>query len=91
MLRIVCPVCGPRAEVEFRFGGESFVQRPPLDCSDEVWAAYLYERSNPKGLLAERWLHVHGCGLWFNLLRSTATHEIKASWGMAEPMPEAPE
>lgn len=74
MLRIECPWCGPRDEVEFRFGGEAHVVRPGFDCSDAEWADYLFARANPRGPSDERWLHVHGCRRWFNLQRDTASH-----------------
>jgi heterotetrameric sarcosine oxidase delta subunit len=79
MLLIPCPFCGPRDEVEFRYGGEAGIVRPkdPDALSDAEWAEYLYMRRNPKGLLEERWFHVHGCRRWFTLRRSTVTHEIE--------------
>jgi len=89
MLLIHCPFCGPRAEIEFRCGGESHIQRPALGCTDAEWAAYLFHRENPKGLHAERWHHRAGCGMWFNVLRSTVTHEIHASYAMTDPKPES--
>lgn len=87
MMRLTCPLCGPRAENEFHCGGTTGIARPPLDCSDETWGAYLYFRDNPKGEHAERWRHTYGCGLWFNVLRHTVTHEVKAVYGITEPRP----
>jgi sarcosine oxidase subunit delta len=87
MLQIHCPYCGLRDEIEFRFGGPSHVTRPPLDCDDPTWGAYLFERENPKGLHYERWLHNDGCGRWFNLVRDTVTHEIRAVYLMGDPRP----
>jgi sarcosine oxidase subunit delta len=90
MLLIACPYCGPRAELEFRWGGDAHVVRPDPGCDDATWAAYLFQRRNPKGLSLERWLHVAGCRQWFNLARDTVTHEIKAVYPMgAPPPPEA--
>ncbi|MCX7176695.1 MAG: sarcosine oxidase subunit delta [Proteobacteria bacterium] len=92
MMTIACPWCGARPENEFHCGGTSHIQRPPLDCSDATWGDYLFVRANPCGLHAERWRHSYGCGQWFNLLRDTGTHEIKAVYAMTAPMPEpAPE
>ena len=90
MLKIECPWCGPRAEVEFRCGGESHIARPgPAETvSDETWADYLFYRNNPKGVQFERWLHRHGCGQWFNVARDTVTHEIKAVYKMTDPKPD---
>ena len=89
MLLISCPWCGPRDEVEFRYGGEAHIERPPepeaLD--DRAWAEYLFVRGNPKGTLAERWVHAHGCRRWFNLLRDTVSHGILAAYRIGEPPP----
>ncbi len=41
MLRLSCPWCGTRDELEFSFGGESHVTRPTLDAGDVEWSDYL--------------------------------------------------
>ena len=89
MLKIDCPWCGSRSEVEFHCGGQSHIQRPgpPEAVSDEQWADYLFYRNNPKGVEYERWLHRYGCGRWFNIARDTVTHEIKAVYKMTDPRP----
>ena len=86
---IPCPWCGPREESEFACGGESHILRPadPAAATDAEWADYLYLRTNPKGWHRERWVHRHGCRRWFNLLRHTVSHEIKAVYRMDEPPP----
>ena len=84
MLRIPCPYCGPRDELEFHYGGPSHVARPELTASDREWGRYLYFRKNPKGPYRERWLHTAGCGRWFNVLRNTLTHEIQRVYLMGE-------
>jgi sarcosine oxidase, subunit delta len=91
MLLIACPWCGPRAEIEFVWGGEAHLVRPepPQDVSDAAWGAYLYVRNNVQGPHAERWRHAHGCGQWFNLIRDTATHQILAVYRMDEAPPAA--
>jgi heterotetrameric sarcosine oxidase delta subunit len=88
MLRIPCPFCGTRDETEFRFGGESHVQRPGLEVSDAEWADYLFNRDNPKGLHSERWFHTYGCRQWFNVVRDTVTHEIHAVYEMGAAKPD---
>ncbi len=88
MLRIPCPYCGKRDESEFRFGGESHVERPGLEVSDAEWADYLFNRKNPKGLHYERWCHTYGCSQWFNVVRDTLTHEIYAVYQMSEVKPD---
>jgi sarcosine oxidase subunit delta len=89
MLLIPCPNCGPRAEIEFRCGGESHIQRPgPYnEVSDEAWADYLFMRKNPKAEHCERWLHAAGCRQWFNVARDTVSHAILAVYPMGETRP----
>lgn len=77
MLRIPCPWCGLRDEVEFVHGGEAGRARPKLDVDDHAWARYLYFRRNPAGPLAELWYHAYGCGQWFTVTRDTVTHAIE--------------
>jgi sarcosine oxidase, subunit delta len=90
MLLIDCPHCGPRPEIEFHYDGEAHIARPPdpSGLSDAQWADYLYRRSNPRGLHAERWRHLHGCGRFFNALRDTTTDRIAATYpaGTAKPV-----
>jgi sarcosine oxidase subunit delta len=90
MLQIPCPYCGVRDEEEFRFGGESHVVRPTPEATDAMWADYLFNRTNPKGLHHERWLHAYGCGRWFNLVRDTVTHDVVRAYGMGEAKPMLP-
>jgi sarcosine oxidase subunit delta len=80
MLLIPCPRCGPRAEIEFRHGGEAHLIRPE-DPSDAEWADFLYNRTNPKGIHNERWRHVYGCGRFFNCVRDTVTDRIVTTSG----------
>ena len=94
MLRISCPYCGVRDQVEFRSGGEAAVRRPalPATVSDAQWADYLFYRANPRGPQMERWFHEYGCRQWFLLQRDTLTHAVLGSWPMrAGPAAEAPE
>jgi heterotetrameric sarcosine oxidase delta subunit len=78
MLLISCPFCGPRDEIEFRYGGAAHVSYPadPDALSDEEWAEFLFVRANPRGGFRERWCHTAGCRRWFNAERDTVTHEI---------------
>jgi len=81
MMLIKCPWCGPRAQDEFICGGEADIVRPvqPELQSDTDWANYLFIRENPRGIHRERWLHLHGCGQWFLIVRHTVTHNIERS------------
>ena len=93
MLLIDCPHCGPRAEIEFRCGGESHIQRPGphTEVLDAEWADYLFYRDNPKGEHRERWFHAAGCRRWFNVARDTVTHHIRAAYAMTEACPPTEE
>ena len=82
MLLIKCPFCGERDESEFSFGGEGGISRPldPDALSDEQWADYLFNRTNPHGPHDELWNHAQGCRRWFNVERDTVTYKILAAW-----------
>ncbi len=84
MLLIDCPHCGPRAEIEFRYGGEAHMVRPKPDCDEATWAAYLYLRDNVRGEHAERWRHVHGCGQFFNATRDTRSDRMLRTYPAGE-------
>ncbi len=90
MLLIPCPWCGSRPENEFHYGGEAHVGRPvdPSVTSDAEWAEFLYNRTNPRGVHAERWRHQHGCGRFFNCVRDTMTDRIVSTYKPSEPRPE---
>ena len=91
MLLIRCPYCEmDRPELEFRYGGEAHVARPvdPPSHDDSQWSAFLYFRANPKGLHAERWRHVSGCGRFFNCLRDTISDRIITTYKAGEPRPD---
>jgi sarcosine oxidase subunit delta len=92
MLLLRCPYCGPRPEIEFRYGGEAHIARPadPSKVDDAAWAEYLFTRSNAKGVHAERWIHAHGCQRWFNALRDTVSDKILQTYKMGEPRPDRP-
>ena len=81
MLRLRCPVCGVEGEeTEFHPGGEAHLRREGPGSSDDAFAAYLFERRNPKGVHFERWRHGYGCGKWFHVARCTATLEVFAEY-----------
>jgi sarcosine oxidase subunit delta len=89
MLRIACPHCGVRDEVEFRYKGEAVV-RPAADAGEAAFAAYVYERANPAGWHVEWWLHHAGCRRVLKIVRHSVTHEI--AWvGGAQDAPVMPE
>ena len=79
MFVIHCPYCGElRDEQEYRCAGEAFIQRPRLDCTDEQWGDYVFNRTNPKGRVLEQWAHSAGCRKLFVIERNNVTNEIYA-------------
>ena len=88
MLLITCPWCGPRAHVEFTYGGDATKVRTaePEAASDEAWHDCVYLRENPAGPHAELWHHNHGCRMWVQVLRDTLTHEILATAAPGAPL-----
>ena len=89
MLKIPCPWCGERDELEFSYGGQAHIAYPrePHGLSDEQWAQYLFMRDNPKGVMRERWVHTQGCRRWFNVARNTVTNAIANVYKPSEPLP----
>lgn len=89
MLQIPCPWCGPRAEIEFTYGGEGGIARPlgPDAMTDAEWGDYVFMRKNTKGLHHEQWRHSSGCGRWFNALRDTVSYRFEAAWKIGEATP----
>ncbi len=93
MLLIRCPYCGERPELEFHCGGEAHIARPddPMAMAEQDWAEFLYYRDNTKGVLAERWNHLHGCQRWFNALRDSVSDRILQTYEMGRPRPDLAE
>jgi sarcosine oxidase subunit delta len=90
MLLIPCPHCGDRPEIEFRYAGQAHINRAerPAELDDDQWVAFLYHRTNPRGLHFERWRHVFGCARFFNCVRDTLSDEIVATYKAGEPQPD---
>ena len=84
MLRIPCPWCGVRDEIEFRYRGDASRTRPPADAGVAAFGAYVYERDNPCDWHAEWWLHTSGCRRLLKVVRHTLTHEIRSVHDAAE-------
>ena len=91
MLIIRCPYCeANRPEPEFRHAGAAHIARPldPSATTNAEWAEFLYHRDNPRGTVAERWRHIHGCGRFFNALRDTVSDRILATYRAGEARPD---
>ena len=80
-MRLSCPHCGSRDEIEFTWGGEAHRARPDPACNDQTWTDYLHMRANPRGVHQERWCHTYGCGQWFHVARDTVTHRVVRVYG----------
>ncbi len=91
MLLIHCPYCEEeRPELEFRNGGEAHIARSNdmAGESDEAFEAFFFIRTNPKGLVYERWRHIHGCGRFFNAVRDSVTDKFLTVYKAGEPRPD---
>jgi sarcosine oxidase subunit delta len=93
MLHIRCPYCEEeRPELEFRNAGEAHIVRSAelAGVSDEDFEGFFFIRSNPKGIIYERWRHIHGCGRFFNAVRDTVTDKFVTTYKAGEPRPVLP-
>lgn len=82
---LACPLCGPRDVYEFRFGGE-IQKRPAPGSSPEIWADYLYARTNVDGVERAWWFHRSGCRRWFQAERDTHDNRvIQSAWTLPQP------
>jgi sarcosine oxidase subunit delta len=91
MLLIYCPYCQEeRSELEFRNAGDAHIARPQniSAISDEEFESYFFLRDNPKGLIFERWRHMHGCGRFFNAARDTVSDKFLTTYKAGEPKPD---
>ena len=91
MLLIRCPYCeAERPEVEFAYAGQAHIARPqnPSATTDEEWREFLYIHTNPRGIHAERWRHIHGCGRFFNAVRDTVTDKFVVTYRAGQPRPD---
>ena len=79
-----------RPELEFAYAGEAHIARPadPSAMTDEEWRDFLFIRSNPRGLHAERWRHSHGCARFFNAVRETVSDRFLHTYKAGEPRPD---
>ena len=90
MLLLTCPNCGADcAETELAPGGEAHRKRFGPESTDAEFAAYLFDRRNPKGVHFERWRHAYGCGKWFHAARCTATLEVFGTYSAQTTEPPA--
>jgi len=90
MLLIRCPYCEEeRPELEFRNAGEAHIARSANMAgeSDEDFEAFFFIRSNPKGIIYERWRHIHGCARFFNAVRDTVTDKFLMTYEAGKPKP----
>jgi sarcosine oxidase, subunit delta len=69
--------------------GQAHVARSPdiANESDENFEKFLYIRDNPKGVIYERWRHVHGCARFFNAVRNTVSDKFVMVYRAGEKRP----
>lgn len=91
MLRIPCPWCGVRDEIEFRYKGDATRKRPAADAGLAAFTDFTYLRANPRGWHLEWWLHVGGCRKLLKVVRHTVSHDIHAVGGPHDLLPLPPE
>lgn len=77
---IVCPFCGPRAQIEFRYHCDVEALPAAWEGEDEeqLHRRLLY-RTNDIGFHVELWHHDYGCGSWLRIERHNRTHEIRST------------
>ena len=91
MLLIAVPIAGWSGRRSNSAMAARPISRAPADpaaLDDAAWAEFLYFRANPKGLHAERWRHIHGCGRFFNCVRDTVSDRILRDLSCGEPRPD---
>ncbi|MFZ1813497.1 MAG: sarcosine oxidase subunit delta [Rhizobiaceae bacterium] len=91
MLLIRCPYCEEeRPELEFRGAGEAHIARPQniAAISDEEFEQFFFIRENHKGLVFERWRHIHGCGRFFNAARHSVSDKFIMTYKAGEKKPK---
>jgi sarcosine oxidase subunit delta len=76
---MTCPVNGPRALLEFVYGGEVRPMPDTTHTSDAQWADYLFNRNGAPGIKHEWWCHVPS-NTWFIAERDTTRDEILRTW-----------
>ena len=60
----------------------------PSKLSDEEWRDFLFIRTNVKGVHAERWRHINGCGRFFKALRDTVSDRFLTTYKAGEARPD---
>ncbi|SDU30882.1 sarcosine oxidase subunit delta [Halopseudomonas salegens] len=78
-----CPLNGPRNISEFVYGGEFKTMPDPDNCSDVEWADYVFNSSNPAGIVTEWWLH-SASSYWFLAERNTLSDDIVRTFDPSE-------
>lgn len=90
MLLIRCPYCEEeRPELEFRHAGEAHIARPTdiAAISDDDFEKFFFIRDNRKGVVFERWRHIHGCGRFFNAARDSVSDKFFTTYKAGEKKP----
>ncbi|MDR1062759.1 MAG: sarcosine oxidase subunit delta [Azoarcus sp.] len=78
-----CPLNGSRNISEFTYGGEVAAMPDPAACTDAEWANYVFNKSNPAGVVREWWLH-NASSYWFIAERDTVTDTVLRTFDPGE-------
>ncbi|MDR0563945.1 MAG: sarcosine oxidase subunit delta [Azoarcus sp.] len=78
-----CPLNGLRNITEFTYGGEVTGMPNPNTATDTEWADYVFNKTNPAGVVREWWLH-NASGYWFIAERDTVTDHIRKTFDPGE-------
>ena len=72
---MTCPINGARPVSEFAYAGELREMPDPATCTDDQWAAYVFNRHGVAGIKHEWWYHI-ASGVWFVAERDTTADRI---------------
>ena len=91
MLLIPCPYCGPRPEIEFTYGGEAHIARPPTRPRSPTRHGPSSSTCAPtrRACTPSAGGTLHGCGRFFNALRDTVSDTFLATYKIGEQRPDA--
>lgn len=91
MLLIHCPYCQEdRPELEFHGEGEAHIARPEniSKIPDEDFEKFFFIRQNQKGVIFERWRHIHGCSRFFNAARHSVSDKFIMTYKAGDKKPK---
>ena len=58
------------------------------EISNEEFEKFFFIRENRKGIVFERWRHIHGCGRFFNAVRHSVSDKFIKTYKSGEKKPK---